>query len=37
MAPLQPAGQGAVTLVRISGPASLELLNGLTRAGLPKG
>ncbi|MFZ9968621.1 MAG: tRNA uridine-5-carboxymethylaminomethyl(34) synthesis GTPase MnmE [Bacteroidia bacterium] len=37
VAPLQPAGQGAVTLVRISGPASLDLLNGLTRAGLPKG
>ena len=31
MAPLHPAGQGAVTLLRISGPATLFLLNELTQ------
>ncbi|MFM9142843.1 MAG: tRNA uridine-5-carboxymethylaminomethyl(34) synthesis GTPase MnmE [Bacteroidota bacterium] len=36
VAPLQPAGQGAVTLVRISGPAALTVLHGLTRALVPR-
>ena len=31
MAPLHPAGQGAVTLLRVSGPATLFLLNELTQ------
>jgi len=31
VAPLHPAGQGAVTLLRVSGPATLFLLNELTQ------
>ncbi|MFZ4631246.1 MAG: hypothetical protein ACOYNE_06330, partial [Bacteroidia bacterium] len=35
VAPLHPAGQGAVTLLRVSGPSSLEVLRVLTRPHRP--
>ena len=35
VAPLHPAGQGAVTLLRVSGPSSLDVLRALTRPHRP--